>query len=508
MSCFGVELNGTGTATASLKPLESLVLNQVVPKVMQRTIWLNELTEKEFMSEVCIHLFDAMLEIVVDKRSREGADVNAAIGEQIHFSVACNTCKSNPVCGSRWRCSERLDYNLCQACFTSFDKNGGSDTRHMFCKATDKNVHHKPMPLLHCAAILGNLSVVNKLIQMRANVNGVDINGCSAIQLAAAAGHTGVVAELMSAGAHMYEHAPLGWTPVDLAIIAGHESLALSILGGLHCQDSQVPTRLQQVKQSVAGAQLLAFRGLPCVVRISQDELEFRDFCSLRSKQCCRLGERGYFEVEILEPEIHSCPVGFASAAYVERRVVPDSALSLEGSLKGCPIFLFMQGSGLRHTHCGIGDDDSSWAVDGIRQLKYHQWPTAYTFAWKAGDVLGLACDLQEMQIKVSVNGSFSQPNGLVFELGPGDVLKCKRGLFAAITGTRGKVRCNLGGRPFRHAAPAADYRAFSELQVYTSADADPATDASGDDCGMGGAVSVVDLGVWRGGEKILHGST
>ena len=37
--------------------------------------------------------------------------------------------------------------------------------------------------------------------------------------------------------------------------------------------------------------------------------------------------------------------------------------------------------------------------------------------------------------------------------------------LFAAISGNTGKVRCNLGEAPFRHAPPAAEYQAFAEFE-------------------------------------------
>ena len=115
----------------------------------------------------------------------------------------------------------------------------------------------------------------------------------------------------------------------------------------------------------------------------------------------------------------------------------------------------------------GVGDDDDghSWAVDGTRQLKLHNGETeAYPCAWQAGDVIGLACDLSsDMQMHVSVNGSFAAPNGVVFELDPD---AAGHGLFAAFSGAVGKVRYNLGEAPFKHAPPAADYRAFAAFEA------------------------------------------
>ena len=75
---------------------------------------------------------------------------------------------------------------------------------------------------------------------------------------------------------------------------------------------------------------------------------------------------------------------------------------------------------------------------------------------------MGLACDLVNMRVLVSLNGSFDPPNGVVFELASDDV---QDGLFAAFTGGSGRVRCNLGrAEPFRHAPPGDDFRAFAHL--------------------------------------------
>ncbi len=110
----------------------------------------------------------------------------------------------------------------------------------------------------------------------------------------------------------------------------------------------------------------------------------------------------------------------------------------------------------------GVGDDAHFWAVDGARQLKWSNGEEPYTCTWQAGDVIGLACDLDAMQIHVSVNGSFAAPNGVVFELAPDAV---GDGLFAALTGSRGKVCFNLGEADFRHAPPAADFQAYAAFE-------------------------------------------
>jgi hypothetical protein len=61
----------------------------------------------------------------------------------------------------------------------------------------------------------------------------------------------------------------------------------------------------------------------------------------------------------------------------------------------------------------------------------------------------------------------FAAPHGVVFELAPDAV---GEGLFAAFTGSSGKVRFNLGPEArFRHAPPAADFQAYAEFEAQTS---------------------------------------
>jgi hypothetical protein len=110
-----------------------------------------------------------------------------------------------------------------------------------------------------------------------------------------------------------------------------------------------------------------------------------------------------------------------------------------------------------------VGDDEHSWAVDGVyfQRATHKGERKAYECIWKTGDVVGLACDLDDMQVLVSVNGSFAPPNGLVFELAPHAV---HGGLFAAFTGREGELRYNLGQAPFKHAAPSSEYVGFSQF--------------------------------------------
>jgi hypothetical protein len=169
---------------------------------------------------------------------------------------------------------------------------------------------------------------------------------------------------------------------------------------------------------------------------------------TLRSRQRCPMGSKGYYELEILECD-KCCPqYGFASASFQ--------------SVRGA--------SGGR-----VGDDEHSWAVSGreyiqievigvvggLWRARHNGERKPYACKWKTGDVVGLACDLVGMQVLVSVNGSFAPPNGLVFELAPHAV---HGGLFAAFTGRDGELRYNLGQAPFKYAAPSSEYVGFSQF--------------------------------------------
>jgi hypothetical protein len=246
--------------------------------------------------------------------------------------------------------------------------------------------------------------------------------------------------------------AVVGWTPAHWAVCAGHESAARIMIdrtggGG----GSQTPDeRLEELRRDVRGveeADVAVFRGRPWHAKIGRalacpqttamsedDAVEFVGaFSTVRAKRRCPPGAKGYYEIEIVE--LDSLPqLGFAAAAFERVRGKSGD---------------------------GVGDDGVSWGVDGVRQRKWHKGEDDYPFEWKAGDVVGLACDLEAMQVLVSVNGSFDAPNGRVFELDAG---AAEGGLFPALTGSSGAVRCNLGARPFRHAPPSAAFKAFVDF--------------------------------------------
>ena len=141
--------------------------------------------------------------------------------------------------------------------------------------------------------------------------------------------------------------------------------------------------------QAVGDSAPTLFRGEAGAVQVDVKErtVDFTgSFATVRSGQRCPLGGKGYCEIEILEIDNTVPQYGFAAPAF-------GRVLGASGE--------------------GVGDDAHSWAVDGTRQLQWHKGQKAWKCKWRIGDVIGLACDLDKMQMHVSLNGSFAAPNGV-----------------------------------------------------------------------------------------------
>lgn len=104
----------------------------------------------------------------------------------------------------------------------------------------------------------------------------------------------------------------------------------------------------------------------------------------------------------------------------------------------------------------GVGDCDNSWGFDGVRQARWHNGSAEWPCTWTAGDVIGLAANIDIGKIAVSKNGSWNDPpNGVVFVNE-----KIKRGVYPAFSGSGYNLRYNLDGNktsPFAHAPPPSD---------------------------------------------------
>ena len=57
-----------------------------------------------------------------------------------------------------------------------------------------------------------------------------------------------------------------------------------------------------------------------------------------------------------------------------------------------------------------MGDDAESWAVDGVRRLKWHKGHARWACKpWAAGDVIGLAAHVGLGKVAASRNGDWGE---------------------------------------------------------------------------------------------------
>jgi hypothetical protein len=276
--------------------------------------------------------------------------------------------------------------------------------------------------------------------------------------LAARFGKEELVAEhIARGGTDLAARGVCGRTALLLACVNGQKAAAVLLVAPTHAAGaldfvgsdgfsalmwaeerglSDVAQRLRECGAAdVRRPDLALFRGEWGAVQVDVKERTVAfmgSFATVRSAPQCPLGGKGYYELEILKRDDVAPQYGLAGPGFAR-------VLGASGE--------------------GLGDDAHSWAVDGTRQRKWHNGEKAWECKWQDGDVIGLACDLDKMQMHVSLNGSFAAPNGDVFQLAPDAV---GDGLFAAFSGISGTVRYNLGEVPFRHAPPAADFQAYA----------------------------------------------
>eukprot|EP01047_Picozoa_sp_COSAG01_P035209 COSAG01_NODE_2686_length_7252_cov_3.534741_1_plen_1620_part_00 len=119
----------------------------------------------------------------------------------------------------------------------------------------------------------------------------------------------------------------------------------------------------------------------------------------------------------------------------------------------------------------GVGDDDSSWSVDGVRVKRWvnvdnvppeehRQRPWAsWGTAWRKGDILGVAADLDTGRLLFGLNGCWEAPMGVAFS---GGHFKPQGGVFPAVSGMApGKLRLNLGDCAWAYGPPDIAYESI-----------------------------------------------
>lgn len=171
--------------------------------------------------------------------------------------------------------------------------------------------------------------------------------------------------------------------------------------------------------------------------------LEFKEFNTFLADVKLKRGGKYYYEIELFDDFDNVFQFGFATEGFKAQ---------------------------VGYTGEGVGDDDVSWGFDGVRQ---QLWPSNKGFgsAWTKGDVLGLACDLVNNTLSLSVNGSFDAPNGVGFE-----DIKFGDWLSPALTSSHSSVKVNFGQRSFKHSGPDDTYVSVHSVVSTSTAVATPAT--------------------------------
>jgi hypothetical protein len=96
----------------------------------------------------------------------------------------------------------------------------------------------------------------------------------------------------------------------------------------------------------------------------------------------------------------------------------------------------------------GVGDDEASWAADGLRRTLFHGGAlsrASFGTSWHEGDVISVAADLQRGAISFARNGEWAECYSGV------DAAQ----LFPAVSSGPGALfRVNLGAEPLVHPSP------------------------------------------------------
>ena len=110
----------------------------------------------------------------------------------------------------------------------------------------------------------------------------------------------------------------------------------------------------------------------------------------------------------------------------------------------------------------GVGDDDSSWGVDGLRVKIWGNGAGAdWGERWEVGDTIGCAADVDGGTLLFGRNGKWSSPMGLAFK-----GLRARGGLLPALSGKRARVRVNLGDQPWAHGPPDEAFMGVSTASL------------------------------------------
>lgn len=152
--------------------------------------------------------------------------------------------------------------------------------------------------------------------------------------------------------------------------------------------------------------------------------LKFNNFATAGAPEALATSGVVYYEIQILKQD-----------------GIPQVGFSLE------------DGTEMSDERCGegCGDSASSWAVDGVRQVKWHDGDSAWKCQWAVDDVIGLSANIDLGKIAVSKNGKWTgDACGVVFSDD-----KIKSGVFPCLTA--GGYELRYAFKDFKYAAPTEE---------------------------------------------------
>eukprot|EP00592_Proboscia_alata_P021127 CAMPEP_0194403016 /NCGR_PEP_ID=MMETSP0176-20130528/1689_1 /TAXON_ID=216777 /ORGANISM="Proboscia alata, Strain PI-D3" /LENGTH=734 /DNA_ID=CAMNT_0039200657 /DNA_START=106 /DNA_END=2307 /DNA_ORIENTATION=- len=144
---------------------------------------------------------------------------------------------------------------------------------------------------------------------------------------------------------------------------------------------------------------------------ISKNILTYESFSTAGTPHLYATSGVIYYELEVLENECGYPQLGFAH----------KDGIKLSNKYSGL----------------GVGDNNTSWGVDGNRSIRWHDGELPWPCSWEVGNIIGLAANIDKGMIAVSKDGNWTKVgSGVVFE---DDSIK--EGVYPCFTGQSFKMR-------------------------------------------------------------------
>ena len=212
--------------------------------------------QKLLAHEIPIHLAcEESTAEVVDVLIQYGADVNRKHNGMTPLMVACKRGHYGIV--QHLLKTQNVNVNAqnsngLTALHFSVQSNSVEIVRNLLLKGADPNIAITSTPLITACAS-SNLQIVKELLKAKADVNGQDEDGTTALYMASSKGHFGIVKKLLSSDANPNIFVKgTKWTPLIVASANGHIDVVKSLLkakADTHYQDVYGKTALHAAVQ-------------------------------------------------------------------------------------------------------------------------------------------------------------------------------------------------------------------------------------------------------------------